>query len=113
MAEDQRSEDLTPGEALESTLWQLVRDMYLRCLMHPRDPQAVPVSVQNAILESHFPAMEHDVKRLCAVVSAERSRTIGDLHVRLHSAEGLDHEMVDQAVEYATGVIADDTPEQA
>lgn len=45
--------------------------------------------------------MERDTEVLAAVMDQAKASGIAAVHSRLHVAEGLDHEMLDQAIEYA------------
>lgn len=88
---------------LESTAWRFLRDLYLRLLsegtLHPG--QVMPVEQQNAVLETHFHQMESDVATIMAIVAQGQGEVSALMRQRLHRAEGLDHEMVDEAIDFA------------
>ena len=89
---------------LEGAAWQILRQAYVRllCLPEGRDPRGLTVEEQNLLLDPHTKYLEHDHKMLMEVVQRAQSAGISHVHGLLHNREGVDSEMLDQTVEYAT-----------
>ena len=101
---DTPDEELTPEERLEATIWRILRVIYLRVELKVRSDHRTPVELTleegNDILSPWFPVMQTDLDILKECVHQGRLLGVNDVHSRLHGAEGVDHEMLDQAVEY-------------
>lgn len=95
--------DIKP-HGLESTIWKIVRGAYLSGLCHAsgRAPASLTPEEQNTALDALFGDMEHDVAMLKEVMARAGQEAIERVQHGLHRAEALDHEMVDEAVSYAT-----------
>lgn len=89
-----------PRSEREATVWRIVRAIYLRIAGHytGRDLSNRPSPEQEAVLESWHEAIERDTERLAAVMDAARAAGIATVHSRLHVAENLDHELLDEAI---------------
>lgn len=87
----------------EGTVWRIVRAIHLRLIGHHigRDLFVLSHPEQEQPLDRWHRYMERDVQQLMAVVQHARTEAIGRTHRRLHAAEGIDHEMLDEAIEYA------------
>lgn len=96
-------EAMDHSNEIDSALWRILRASYLRLLCYgsTRPPEAMDESEQNAALDAHFHAMEADMAAVRAVIDHAVSLAVTDVHTQLHSAPGLDHEMIDEAVQYA------------
>lgn len=93
----------SPRSLREATLWRIVRHIYLRAVsrLGGRDLFASRTEEQELALERFHADIERDVDVLAAVMDEARAAGITAVHRRMHIAEGTDHEMVDQAIEFA------------
>lgn len=93
----------SPRSEREATLWRIVRHIHLRVVsrLGGRDLFATRTEEQELALERFHADMERDVDVLAAVMDEARAAGITAVHRRMHIAENTDHEMVDQAIEYA------------
>lgn len=93
----------TKGDGIEATLWRFLRDVYLRCLtfgtIHPA--KVMSEAEQNACLDPHWRQMEADLAALMTVVGRGRADAVEAMRAKLHMAEGVDHEMLDEAISWA------------
>ncbi len=94
----------TPEDQLDATIWRVLRVIYLRvdlkALSDPRSPADVPTEEANELLAPWFRNMEADLEMLREVVRQGRLLGVQDVHHRLHGRPGVDHEMLDEAVEF-------------
>ncbi len=89
--------------AREATLWRIVRLIHLRLIGHFTGVDLLGRSraeQEQALLKWHA-KMEVDVDALAEVMDAARAAGVTAAHVRMHVLEGVDHEMVDQAIDGA------------
>lgn len=93
----------TPRTAREATLWRIVRVVYLRLIGHHTgvDLLARSAAEQEQALERWHLKMEQDCSVLAEVMDAARSAGIAAAHTRMHVLEGVDHELVDEALQSA------------
>ena len=89
---------------LEGAVWQILRQTYIRllCIPEGRNHRSLTEEEQNLLLEDHFPQLLHEHKMVMEVVKRAHSSGISHVHGLLHNREGVDNEMLDQTVEYAT-----------
>lgn len=91
------------GDGIEPTLWRFLRETYLRCLtfgtLHPS--KVMSEAEQNLVLDPHLRQMEADLKVLLSVIDRSRAEYQEDIRAKLHKAEGVDHEMLDEALAWA------------
>lgn len=89
---------------LEGAVWQILRQTYVRllCLPEGRNPRRLTLEEQNLLLDPHMRQLEHDHKMVMEVVQRAQTAGISHVHGLLHNREGVDNEMLDQTVEYAT-----------
>ena len=94
---------LSPRARREATLYRIARHIYLRVLSRVggRDLFSSRTEEQELALERFHADLERDVEVLATVMDEARAAGITAVHRRMHIAEGTDHEMVDQAIEYA------------
>ena len=94
---------ISEREAREATVWRLLRQTYLRLIGHYTGTDLLRArnEDQNLALDRWHRSMEADLALLSEALRAARSSGIAEVHRRLHSAENTDHEMLDQAIEYA------------
>jgi hypothetical protein len=96
---------VTPQEELEGAAFRILRAAYLRVCCHftGRKPERVTEGDQTDLLDRWAKTMDHDATRLGELLRQSRAQGISSVHGRLHGRPGVDHEMLDQAVEYAGG----------
>jgi hypothetical protein len=99
-----------PHDGIESTIWSILRQTYLALILDGTGvgPSSMSEPEQNLVLDPHLARLEHDVKMLAQVVAHAATEALGRFQEHLHSAPGLDHEMVDEAVAYAVTRKGDD-----
>ncbi len=88
----------------ESAIWQILRNTYLRLLCVPegRRPEKLSVEDANLLIDPYTKQLEHDFRMVMEVVAQAQTAGISHVHGLLHNREGVDNEMLDQTVEYAT-----------
>lgn len=93
----------SPRARREATLYRITRHIYLRVLSRVggRDLFSARAEEQELALERFHGDLERDVEVLATVMDEAKAAGITAVHRRMHVAEGTDHEMVDQAIEYA------------
>ena len=87
------------NDQIDATIWRILRASYLRLLSHGGRP--LTEAEGNAALDPHWAAMEEDMAALRAVVEHAVGCSLDRVQEQLHSAPALDHEMVDESVEWA------------
>jgi len=94
---------LSPRARREATLYRIARHIYLRVLSRVggRDLFSSRTEEQELALERFHADLERDVEILATVMDEARAAGITAVHRRMHVSEGTDHEMVDQAIQYA------------
>ena len=101
---DTPDEELTPDQRIEVTIWRVLRVVYLRVELKARSDHRTPAELTledaNGMLEPWFEVMQTDLDILKECVHQGRLLGVTDVHTRLHGQPGVDHEMLDQAVEY-------------
>ena len=83
---------------VEATLRELLSAIYLR-LLCGRFP--LTEKERALVLERHEEALQRDLAQIMVAVSHAQNEAIQAMRFRIHHAEGIDHEMVDQALAYA------------
>ena len=91
----------TPGEELEGAVWRVLRQTYLRFAAGPLGAERLSPEEENLALDPHLGHLESDHRLLMEVVRTAFSQGASQVHTILHGRPGVDHEMLDQAVEYA------------
>lgn len=101
--------DEPKDDGIEATAWRWLRELYLRLLcpatVHPgsmTEPQ------RNLLLDSHHAAMEADLRVVLTIVERGQVEALGRWRERIHLAEGTDHEMLDEALDFAEVFREDD-----
>ncbi len=90
---------LTPRETVDSTVWRIVRAMYLRCLTGDETPPTLAIA--NAILEPYFAAMQRDTEMLMHCVDHAAGLQLAASQEVLSEHLGVDGEEVSRALEQA------------
>ncbi len=95
--------DAVEGEdGLEPTVWRFVRSLYLRLLsfgtLHPK---SMSPEQEATMLDAHTAAMEHDTQLIMELIRRGTVEASEAWRARLHEAEGVDHEMLDEAIGFA------------
>lgn len=90
------------AEGLDATVWRWLRGVYLRLLC----PSVVSLEAmtepeRSLLLESHHRDMEADLRVVMAMIERGKFAALGEWRERIHRTEGTDHEMLDQALEFA------------
>lgn len=87
-----------------TVIQKLLRAAYLRALLHgtSRAPETMTQEEQDAALAPLTAHMEHDERTLAAVIEQAQAHALSRMRRVLHAAPGVDHEMLDQAIDYAT-----------
>jgi len=98
------------ADGLDATAWRWLRGLYLRLLC----PSVVSLEAmtepeRNLLLEPHHRAMEEDLRVVMTMVDRGKYEALGEWRERIHRTEGTDHEMLDQALDFAMS--ADPDPE--
>lgn len=89
-----------PLNPFETAVWQVLRNTYLRLLSGGKH-NGLDTAEQNLLLDPKLRELEHDFVMLMEIVQQGQSAGISHVHTLLHNQEGMDNEMLDQAVEYA------------
>ena len=92
-----------PQKAWENTLRRILRRVYVRqdAELTDRPLARYTEAEQEDVLDRRWSDFEDDYKALCAVAEYAHNAAVDKVHSRLHLAENVDHEMIDQAIEYA------------
>ena len=90
------------SDGLEATTWRWLRGVYLRLLCPSQvDLAAMTEAECNLLLDPHLRAMEDDMRVVLTLIDRGKSEALGSWRERIHRAEGTDHEMLDEALDYA------------
>ena len=92
---------MKPAE-LDDTLRALVERIYVRVSEFEREAKLEPFEAECLVKETWKVAIAQDLTNLSAVCMRAFEAGVDYVHSTLHSAEGVDHEMLDQAAEYAS-----------
>lgn len=97
-------EQLSPAERRDAAIWRIVRASYLRvvCSFVQREPASLTDEEANGLLDPWFAAMEHDRRLLAEVVESARLDGIDVVHGAVHAMPRIEHDVLDEAVEWAT-----------
>jgi hypothetical protein len=105
----------TPEEQIDATAWRVIRDVALIALLRPagRKPSQLSLQEQNDALEPLIPTLvgAHGMLREC--VRQALLLGVQRVHHSLHGQPGVDHEMLDEAVDFhgnLPAVVDDDEP---
>lgn len=90
-------------DGVEAFAWRILVDAYARILAKQTGQHWLALDRNEliALLTPYHDDLRRDAKALGAAIAQARTEGVQALHAALHRAEGLDHEMVDQAVAYA------------
>lgn len=94
----------TQQEQIEATAWRLLRAVYIRLCAEVGEGKPVQhytEAEQQLLIDPYVRMLEHDHRLIVECIRQARGAGIRDVQAALHKAEGTDHAMVDQAVEYA------------
>ena len=95
-------DDEAPKDGVDATLWRWLREHYLRLkLPDSVDPETMDEAMRTRFLEKHTDAMAADHRALMVIVHHAQAEALSILRENLHAAEGVDHEMLDEAFEFA------------
>lgn len=86
--------------AVEDTARVWLESLYLR-LLAP-DHASWTDEERRGLVARNQAAIEHDMGTLRELVTQGQVEVETQWRARLHAAEGLDHEMIDEAIEFAT-----------
>lgn len=96
MADDQDT------DGLEATTWRWIRGVYLRLLCPSHVELATMTEAErNLLLDPHLRAMEEDMRVVLTMIERGKTEALGAWRERIHRAEGTDHEMLDEALDFA------------
>ena len=86
-----------------ATVRRIVEASYLRilCRFSNRQPARLSQAERLELLEPHEGALEHDLGLLREVVRQAWVGGVQGVHAQLHNTDGVDHEMLDQAIEFS------------
>lgn len=90
---------MTPREQISATVWRLLRSMWVRAL--GGDPLSMTDAEANALIDPHTERMLEHQRVLMHTIDHARAQGLEAMHRKLHQSEGIDHEMLDQAVAWA------------
>jgi hypothetical protein len=88
---------------LEATAWRWLRDLYLRLLV--RDPllrARMSEDERNLLLDEHHADMERDLQISMELAGRGKIEGLEGWREIIHLAEGTDHEMLDEALDFAS-----------
>lgn len=88
-------------EEVEQTIFRILQATYLRLLCG--SSAAMTDKEQATTLLPHAEALRHDLAQIMVAVSRGQDEAVQAMRFELHRAEGIDHEMVDQALAFARG----------
>ncbi len=96
--------------AASATLWRVLRNTYLRRIVAV-PPASLDEPEQNTALDPYMRELEADHDQIMAIVAQAFHEGVSHVHQLLHGREGVDHEMLDQTVEYAALSAAEEDAE--
>lgn len=101
MADDQQPTEVDDG--VEATAWRFLRDLYSRLLCGKAGvhPGGMTEPERALLLEPHHRDMEADLSVVMSLVGKAQSDVASRWREQIHRAEGIDHEMIDEAIDYA------------
>jgi hypothetical protein len=67
-----------------------------------KDPRAISPAERDHMIEAHAKAFAGDLDLLKELVAQSKAAGASAIHAKLHAAEGVDNDMLDQALEYST-----------
>lgn len=87
---------------IKNAVRAVLRSGYLRAVLHGTGKFAAQLSpeTKDEILRAHRASIESDAKAIDTLLRHVEERTQSKLRAALHAAPGVDHEMLDQAIEY-------------
>jgi hypothetical protein len=86
-------------EGIEATIWRILRDVWIRAL--GGDPMTMTDPEANSLVDPYTSQMLEHQRVLMHVVTQARRQGLEQMHAKLHAGEGVDHEMLDEAVAFA------------
>lgn len=102
MVEVVMAEAEADGDGLEPTMFRFIRSLYLRLLSYGTlHTVGMSEEQEAAMLEQHHAAMEADTRLLMTFVERGQVEAAEAWRAKIHAAEGVDHEMLDEAIDYA------------
>lgn len=109
------SEELTPQERIDATIWRVIRDLALVARLKGTGRRQVDLTLeeQNDLLEPLIPTLVGVQGMLRECGQQYYLLGLNNVHQRLHGQAGIDHEMLDQALEFhsnQTGEAYEDEP---
>lgn len=90
---------MTPREQTEATIWRVLREVWIRA--QGGDPLTLSDAEASGLIDPFTEHMLRHQKILTHVVEQARTQGLEQMHARLHASEGIDHEMLDEAVTFA------------
>lgn len=103
------SDEAQDHDGVEATAWRWLRELYLRLLCPANvHPGSMTEGERNLLLDKHHRAMEDDLRVVLVLVEQGKSEALGAWRERIHSTEGTDHEMLDEALDFAANRREDD-----
>jgi len=87
-----------------STIRTILEASALRALLHgtSREPATMTADERVAALAPLREGIAHDERALETLISRAQAEAMSRMRTVLHGAPGVDHEMLDQAIEHAT-----------
>jgi len=96
-------------DGIEETAWRWLRELYLRLLCPAGvNPAGMTEPERNLLLDKHHRAMEADLQMVKLLVERGQATAIEGWRERIHKIEGVDNEMLDEALHYAQNTTDDD-----
>lgn len=94
---------LTPVADRKRMVREVLENAYVRvaCRYTGRLPADMSDADRAMALDAWAEALEADTEQLMEIMRVAQEAALQQMHYRLHRAEGVDHEMLDEAIEYA------------
>ena len=92
---------MTPNDEVEATVYRVLRATFVKVLVHPLRAAVMTENQKTELVEQHRIAFDEAFRALCLCMEQGRTVAVEHYRARLHTAEGVDHEMVDEAAEFA------------
>lgn len=91
---------MTPKDAIEATAYRVLRNTFVT-LTSTSHPSRLSEGQKTAIVGQHQEEFDATFTAICECLRQSRAQGVGMLRKALHSAEQVDHEMLDEKADYA------------